>query len=163
MATESSHEALVALLIGAATVAIAASSATTSTALLLSDFDDAEFEDEDLEDDDLPYHFIPRLRPALPYNQCDFLPFFREELTEVGCQFHMRFSKAEIIQLAESLKLKDITFSNRRFAPPITALCVVLWRLATPHRLNDMAPAFGRSRSWLSDIFKDAILFLTAQ
>ena len=67
MATELSREALIALLIGAATVTIAAPSATTSTALLLSDFDDAEFKDKDLKED-LPYHFIPRLRPALPYN-----------------------------------------------------------------------------------------------
>jgi len=120
MTTESSREAFVVLLIGAATVAVAASSATTSTALLLSEFDDAGFEDEDLEEgDELLHHFVPRPRPALPYCQCDFLPYFREELTEVGCQFHMRFSKAKIVRLAGSLKLKDITFGNHRFAPPI--------------------------------------------
>ena len=69
MATESSREALVGLLIGAATVAIAASSATTSTALLLSDFDNTKFKDKDLKkDSNLPYYFILRLRPVLPYN-----------------------------------------------------------------------------------------------
>ena len=69
MATESSHEALIALLIGAATVTIAASSATTSTALLLSDFNNTKFKDKDLkENNNLPYYFIPHLRPALPYN-----------------------------------------------------------------------------------------------
>jgi hypothetical protein len=67
MATKSSRKALIALLIGAGTIAITASSATTLTALLLSDFNDAEFEDKDLEED-LPYYFIPRLRLALPYN-----------------------------------------------------------------------------------------------
>ena len=127
MAAKSSHQALVTLLIGAAAGA-AASSANTTSVFLLSQFNDAEFKDEVFKekDNELAYYFIPRVQPALPYNQCDFLRFFREELTEVNCQFHMRFSKGEIIQLAESLKLKDIAFSNHQFAPPITTLCVVL-------------------------------------
>ena len=86
MAAKLSCKAFIALLVGAATIAIAASSATTLTALLLSEFNDAEFEDKDLEEgNELLYYFIPRPRPALPYNQCDFLLYFREELTEVGC------------------------------------------------------------------------------
>ena len=69
MATKSSCEALVALLISAATITIATSSAITSTVLLLSDFNNTKFKDEDLEEDnDLLYYFILRLRPALPYN-----------------------------------------------------------------------------------------------
>jgi hypothetical protein len=57
----------IALLIGAAAIAIAASSATISTALLLSDFNNTKFKDKDLKED-LPYYFIPRLYLALPYN-----------------------------------------------------------------------------------------------
>ena len=90
MATKLSCEAFIALLIGTATIAIAASSATTLTVLLLSEFDDAEFKDEDLkEGDELLYHFILCPRLALPYYQCDFLPYFYEEFTEIRCQFHM--------------------------------------------------------------------------
>jgi hypothetical protein len=73
MATELSCEAFIALLVGAATVAVAASSATTLTALLLSEFDNAEFEDKDLKGNKLLYYFIPRLRLALPYYQYNFL------------------------------------------------------------------------------------------
>ena len=68
MATKSSCEALVALLISAATITIATSSAITSTVLLLSDFNNTKFKDKDLEDNNLLYYFILRLRPALPYN-----------------------------------------------------------------------------------------------
>ena len=68
MATKSSREALVALLISAATITIATSSAITSTVLLLSDFNNTKFKDKDLEDNNLLYYFILRLRPALPYN-----------------------------------------------------------------------------------------------
>ena len=68
MATKSSYEALIALLIGAATVAIAVSFATTLTALLLSDFNNAKFKDKDLKDNNLLYHFIPHLHLALLYN-----------------------------------------------------------------------------------------------
>jgi len=68
MATKSSRKAFIALLVNAATVAIAASSTTTLTTLLLSEFNDAKFEDKDLkEGNKLLYYFIPRLRPALPY------------------------------------------------------------------------------------------------
>ena len=69
MATESSHQALVTLLIGAA-AGVAASSANTTSVFLLSQFNDAEFEDGafEEEDDELAYHFIPRVQLALPYN-----------------------------------------------------------------------------------------------
>jgi len=68
MAAKSSRKAFIALLVGAATVAIATSSATTLTVLLLNKFNNAEFKDEDLkEGNKLLYYFVPRLRPALPY------------------------------------------------------------------------------------------------
>ena len=62
MATELSREALVVLLIGAATVTIATSSATTLTALLLSNFDNTKFKNKNLkEDNNLLFYFILRL------------------------------------------------------------------------------------------------------
>jgi len=68
MATKLSREAFIALLVSATTIAIAASSITTLTALLLSEFNNAEFEDKDLkEGNELLHYFIPRLCLALPY------------------------------------------------------------------------------------------------
>ena len=68
MATKSSYKAFVVLLVSTATVAIAASSATTLTALLLSEFDDAKFKNKDLkEGNKLLYYFILCLCLALLY------------------------------------------------------------------------------------------------
>ena len=68
MATKLSCEAFIALLIGTATIAIAASSATTLTVLLLSKFNNTKFKDKDLkEGDKLLYYFILCPRLALFY------------------------------------------------------------------------------------------------
>ena len=44
----------------------------------------------------------------------------------------------------------------------MTAFCVVYARLSFPNRWEHLVDLFGRSKSWLSTIFNDVILYLLA-
>ncbi|OCK87360.1 uncharacterized protein K441DRAFT_670928 [Cenococcum geophilum 1.58] len=71
-----------------------------------------------------------------------------------------RFSKAEIKLLADLLGLYLLPIQRRCRPHPITALCVVLYRLTFPTRLTDMELFFGRSSTWLSLVFNNVVTFL---
>lgn len=57
---------------------------------------------------------------------------------------YFRFSKDEVYRLATCLKIPDkVQSDNRIFEDKITALCMLLARLAWPNRLSDLNLKFG--------------------
>jgi hypothetical protein len=66
----------------------------------------------------------------------------------------------EIRRLVPLLGLEDVTFRHRCKANGEIALCVVAARLAYPYRWESLSDIFGRSKSWLNNVFNDAIIFL---
>ncbi|RHY51097.1 hypothetical protein DYB30_013751, partial [Aphanomyces astaci] len=71
--------------------------------------------------------------------------------TDTTCEFHFRFSKAEIQLLVALLEIPDPMITPQRYnASAVEALCIPLNRLAWPHRLGTMVLLFGRSREALS-------------
>ncbi|ETV68881.1 hypothetical protein H257_15234 [Aphanomyces astaci] len=71
--------------------------------------------------------------------------------TDATCDSHFRFSKAEIELLMALLEIPDPMITPQRCnASAVEALCILLNRLAWPHRLGTMVLLFGRSREALS-------------
>ncbi|OQR86303.1 hypothetical protein ACHHYP_10698 [Achlya hypogyna] len=73
--------------------------------------------------------------------------------TDRDCQFKFRFTKSDIIELVRLFRLPDpVITANRYRASAVEATCIMLNRLAWPHRLGTMTQTFGRSREALSGI-----------
>ncbi|KAF6216919.1 hypothetical protein GE061_001270 [Apolygus lucorum] len=66
----------------------------------------------------------------------------------------MRFHQQDLLLLKECLEIPDeVSITQRRYrVPGMTALCVMLKRLAYPNRLSDMESFFGMSSAALSSI-----------
>jgi len=74
--------------------------------------------------------------------------------TDTICEFNYRFRKVEIFELVQLLKMPSPFPTTRGYnVSAVEALCVLLNRLAWPHRLGTMVQHFGRSREALSSIF----------
>lgn len=58
--------------------------------------------------------------------------------------------------------LDTVRYRNFYQCEPETALCVVLYRLASPTRYKDLMYVFYKSRSWLSTVFNEVILHLVS-
>jgi len=81
-----------------------------------------------------------------------------ERETDASCKFNFRFTRSEILELVELLEMPSPFPTARRYnVTAVEALCVLLNRLAWPHRLGSMVSRFGRSREALSTIFKAAL------
>ena len=75
----------------------------------------------------------------------------------------LRFTPEEIRQLVPLLNLEEVSFWHRYKADPETAFCVVVAHLSFPNRWEHLVDLFGRSKTWLSIIFNDVILFLAVR
>jgi hypothetical protein len=75
----------------------------------------------------------------------------------------LRFTLEEIRQLVPLLNLEGVPFRRRCKADPETAFCMVCARLSFPNRWEHLVDLFGRSKSWLSTIFNDVVLYLMAR
>ena len=75
----------------------------------------------------------------------------------------LRFTPAEIYHLVPLLNLDGVVYRNRYTPGAITAFCVVCARLSFPSRWEHLTDLFGRSKSWLSTVFNDVILYLVAR
>jgi hypothetical protein len=74
------------------------------------------------------------------------------------CVELFRFTREQIFELCDLLLIPGtIRTKNKHVATNREALCMVLRRLATPIRLSDMVPLFGRHRSELSEIINHTI------
>ncbi|OQR89183.1 hypothetical protein ACHHYP_06433 [Achlya hypogyna] len=73
--------------------------------------------------------------------------------TDRDCQFKFRFTKSDIIELVRLFRLPDPVITDNRYrASAVEATCIMLNRLAWPHRRGTMTQTFGRSREALSGI-----------
>jgi hypothetical protein len=89
---------------------------------------------------------------------------FSLELMPPGrARIYLRFKPEEIYRLVPLLGLEGVPFRSRYTADPMTAFCVVAARLSFPGRWEPLCDLFGRSKSWLSTVFNDVILFLVAR
>jgi hypothetical protein len=89
---------------------------------------------------------------------------FSLELMPPGrARIWLRFTPEEIRQLVPLLNLEGVPFRNRYNVDSETAFCVVAARLSFPNRWEHLCDLFGRSKSWLSTVFNDVILFLAAR
>jgi hypothetical protein len=80
-----------------------------------------------------------------------------------NCRLYLRFTPIQIRRLLPLLKLESVLYRHRYTADPETAFCVVAARLSSPSRWETLSHLFGRSKSWLSIIFNDVVVFLAAQ
>jgi hypothetical protein len=85
---------------------------------------------------------------SIPKERFDF-----DAQTEADCKFNFRFNKQEIPRLASILLLPDPVVTVGRYSASfVEATCILLNRLAWPHRLGTLTATFGRSREALSCI-----------
>ena len=75
----------------------------------------------------------------------------------------LRFTPEEIYRLAPFLNLYGVAFRHRYQADPLTAFCIVCARLSFPNRWEHLVDLFGKSKSWLSTVFNDIMLYLIAR
>lgn len=99
-----------------------------------------------------------RYRPPIPYDHIS--RFSIAGMDEVLCYHLMRFTSAAIGRFLPLLELETIRFRNRIAVFPEEALAVVLIRLLYPTRYWSMMDHFGHSRSWLSIVFNDTLIYL---
>lgn len=86
---------------------------------------------------------------------------FSLELMPPGrARIWLRFTPKEIQRLVPLLHLYEVEYRNQYQSDAETALCVVAAWLSFPSRWEHLCDLFGRSKSWLSTVFNDTILFL---
>ena len=78
-------------------------------------------------------------------------------------RIQLRYTLKEIWQLVPLLNLEGVTFRYWYQANPVTAFCVAYARLSFPNRQEHLVDLFRRSKSQLSTIFNNVILYLLAQ
>ena len=72
----------------------------------------------------------------------------------------MRFSKAQVRQLAEIFQLWRVPWRSRYKPDSEIALSLVLVRLSWPERLFRLIRAFHKSEAWLSTVYNDVCVYL---
>jgi hypothetical protein len=77
-----------------------------------------------------------------------------------GAHIFLRFIPEEICHLVPLLGLNGVTYRNRYIPDAETAFCVIAAHLSFPNRWEHLCDLFGKSKSWLSTVFDDIILFL---
>lgn len=97
-------------------------------------------------------------RPPIPYNHLNRFTFVG--MHDVLCYHFTRFMPDEVQRILPLLGLHEIRFRNRLEATPEEAFAVVLIRLSYPMRYWSMMDRFGHSRTWLSIIYNDTIIYL---
>lgn len=80
--------------------------------------------------------------------------FTLDHHTDDGCIEFLRFSKAQIKELADLLEIPS-KFRYQFEAPPTTALSLVLYRMSWPLQHKQAIEFFGHSMTWLSTVFND--------
>lgn len=97
------------------------------------------------------------------------IPYYRvARFTFVGldnvlCYHFTRFTPQEVFRILPLLRFEEIGFCNHLEAIPEEALAVVLIRLSYATRYWAMMDRFGHSRTLLSIVFNDTILYLYKQ
>ena len=124
--------------------------------------DSSSSEEEDSEDDEQPRlrrAVTPLYKAPVEYEAISFLLKF-EHLSDGNCMEYSNFTRAQIVELTDLLHIDQVVFRNRYTAHPITAFCVLLWRLKSCRRLSELVHEFGHHTGWISSIFNDVLTYL---
>lgn len=70
------------------------------------------------------------------------------------------FTHDDIRKIIDSMQFHNLTLHNHYICAPETALGLVLYRLAALNRYKEDMVIFQQSRSWLSIVFNDNVLYL---
>ena len=99
-----------------------------------------------------------RYRPPIPYTSVPDTHLLDID-TVLGYHL-MRFTPDETRAFLPLLRLDRLRFRARVRATPEQAIGVVLVRLSYPTRYWQMMETFGHSRTWISIVFNDTIIYL---
>ena len=95
--------------------------------------------------------------PPYEFIQCSF----SLELMPPGhAHIWLQFTPEEIFQLVPLLNLEGIAFHHWYQTDLVTAFCMVCAHLTYPNQWEPLMDLFGRSKSWLSTVFNDTVLYL---
>ncbi|OJD27217.1 hypothetical protein ACJ73_01382 [Blastomyces percursus] len=133
------------------TVLLAASAAGNNIQMIVSKHRCEEIEE------DRSYQY--RYRPPVPI--MSQFEFESDALADEFIVAKFRFTKDEIRIILPYMRLEMIEWLARYQPSSEMALCIVLARLAYPHRYQDLTSIFGRSASFLASIFNDTVQHLT--
>lgn len=76
-----------------------------------------------------------------------------EDISYTQCKHLFRFDKEGLNDLRCMMEIPQVfRCNNRTVCSWIEGLCVVIWRLAYPNRLDDLSPLIGRRKFELSNI-----------
>ena len=73
-------------------------------------------------------------------------------MSDDWCLEFLRFTKKQVCEMTYLLDVPE-KFPGRNTCLPTTALSLICYRLAWPHRLKDCITCFGHGKSWLSTVF----------
>ena len=108
--------------------------------LLLESYDDGIIDDDEYI---LLYEQNFSKNPEFPYE--DYERFDLDAMDDTECKADFRFTKNEILRLAEALNIPETFLCHQGTTPPgIEGLCLLLRRLTYPCRYSDLIPRFGR-------------------
>jgi len=130
--------------------------------LLASDTSD---DDDDISDDYVSADILlPRYREPIAYERKNW-SLAGAGWGDTECLEYLRFTRAEIVELVRNLGLAEWADSAVKMPGgyrrcPEQALCILLYRLASPGPLKDMMHVFGVSRSQISSVVNDLGSFL---
>lgn len=85
---------------------------------------------------------------------------FEDKFPRLDCRKMFRFEAREIDVLSQRLLPRDIKTTSRKVCAAHKALCLVLYRLAWPHRWHEAIPLFAKSEAWLSEVFHKTLSLL---
>lgn len=94
-----------------------------------------------------------------PY-QYTYREWTLDEWPDSNCFKNTRFTKPQIHELVQLLRIEDVEYNAGIKPPAVTALCVLLRRLAFSCRWCDLQEVFGRSAGWLSTVFTCVVVYL---
>ena len=98
-------------------------------------------------------------RELYPYWK--FPKFDLDEWDDARCQTELRFSKGDLLDLKNALRLPDkIITEQRTICSAMEGLCILLKRLAFPCRYTDMVASFGRNPTEICLIFNTVLDFV---
>ena len=84
------------------------------------------------------------------------------QMSDDWCLEFLRFTKKQVCEMTYLLNIPE-KFPDKFTCPPTTALALVCYRLAWPHRLKDCIMYFGHGKSWLSTIFNHTCIHIARQ
>ncbi len=88
-------------------------------------------------------------RPLIPT-----VTFDLDKMANTNCRLNFRFDKRGMLMLGNLIGIDAVVITKSRHrCHQVEALAIVLYRLSFPRRYHDMALMFGKSNSYLCEVF----------